>query len=116
MNGYSQSIQLSQAESKGCWIVMEVLCFLALLFLLTLLCMHSHFAVTNWTTWESTKRAKIWYLKSHRGERSPFDLGAVRNVREVFCHANYPVEWTIIDLDTSAKELENHPEELSMCI
>jgi len=115
MNGYKLSTKQGNSESTGCWIVMQIVCFFGLLFLLSLLGMHLYFIITNWTTWEYLKRWKIWYLKAHKGERSPFDLGVIRNITEVFCHKNYPMDWVIIGLNTQPNT-QTISDELSMCL
>ena len=116
MSGHTISNKLKQDESKGCWIVMEFICFLGFVFVVSLFGMHCYYLVTNWTSWESFKRSKIWYLKEHKGNKSPFDLGILRNLREVFFHSNYPMDWIIMGLNAEVETSQNTTEEMSMCI
>ncbi len=87
---------------------------LGLLFVGSLLGMHTYFMIFGWTSWEMYRAKRIWYLRGHKGDKSPFDLGVWRNVKSVFCRRARPTEWTMLGL-SSGPAPDVGTDELSSC-
>jgi len=126
-SGYNESLKNENNESKGCWIVSMALYLLELAFVISMFGLHIYYAATNWTSWEIMRKHKVWYLKNHKGLKSPFvsynnnnSLCEIyQNLKEVFILPNYPKDWAILGLpkeNINQKNQQNYREdELNFC-
>ena len=84
----------SEEGSEGALFISSIVSSFAAVFAWFLLANHCRFAARNVTTWETFRRSKISYLRGFP-HVSPFDRGAVENLRSVFCHKGKLMRWSL---------------------